>query len=125
MTEATSPRPLGPRKVVGTPVARPGRNAGVQSYVPEIAKGLLITMRHFFQNTKEMAFGQRNDPNLEAIEDGVNTVSYPEQRRPYPARFRGVHRLTHRDDGSPRCVACLCCSTSGAWTRHTVARRNV
>lgn len=105
-------RPLGPRKVLGTPVQRPSRNAGVQSYVPEIAKGLAITMRHFFRNTKEMALGQRNDPILEGIEDGVNTVSYPEQRRPYPARYRGLHRLTTREDGSPRCVACLCCSTA-------------
>ena len=94
--------PLGPRKIVGKPVPRPKRGPGVQTYLPEIAKGLAITMRHFFRNTKEMALGQRNDPSLEAIEDGVNTVSYPEQRRPYPYRFRGVHRLTHREDGSPR-----------------------
>ncbi|MEB2312112.1 MAG: NADH-quinone oxidoreductase subunit I [Sorangiineae bacterium] len=104
--------PLGPRKVVGTPVFRAGRTVTVQSYLPEIARGLGITMGHFFKNTKEMVLGQRPDPVLESIEDGVNTISYPEQRRPYPERFRGVHRLTHRADGSPRCVACLCCSTA-------------
>lgn len=104
--------PLGPRKVVGTPIPRPARSGRVQAYVPEISRGLGIVMKHFFKNTKEMVFGQRPDPVLESIEDGVNTISYPEQRRPYPARFRGVHRLTHRHDGSPRCVACLCCSTA-------------
>jgi NADH-quinone oxidoreductase subunit I len=109
---ANTNAPLGPRKVVGTPIKRSDRNPLVQSYVPEIARGLGITMRHFFKNTKEMVLGQRNDPTLEAVEDGINTVSYPEQRRPYPARFRGMHRLTHRADGSPRCVACLCCSTA-------------
>src|SRR4051812_30841194 len=93
--------PLGPKKVVGKAVARPKRGAGVQTYIPEIAKGLGITMKHFFQNTKEMVLGQRNDPVLEGIEDGINTISYPEQKRPYPARFRGMHRLTHREDGSP------------------------
>lgn len=107
-----SPEPLGPRKVTGVPVRRPRSTASVQTYVPEIAKGLGLTMKHFFRNTKEYVLGQRPDPATEAISDGVNTVSYPEQRRPYPERFRGVHRLTHRDDGSPRCVACLCCSTA-------------
>jgi len=56
---------LGPNKVVGVAVPRPQRTASVQTYIPEIAKGLGITMKHFFQNTKEMAFGQRNDPVLE------------------------------------------------------------
>ena len=81
-------------------------------------------MKHFFKNTKEMAFGQRPDPVLEGIEDGINTVSYPEQRRPYPERFRGVHRLTHRQDGSPRCVACLCCSTACPRSASTSSRRS-
>jgi NADH-quinone oxidoreductase subunit I len=110
-TTTPSSGALGPRKVVGKPIPRPDRTAYVQSYVPEITRGLGIVMKHFFRNTKEMVLGQRNDPSLEAFGDGINTVSYPEQRRPYPARFRGVHRLTHRPDGSPRCVACLCCST--------------
>jgi NADH-quinone oxidoreductase subunit I len=109
---ANNTQPLGPRKVVGMPVARPKRNPVVQSYVPEAIRGLGITMGHFFRNTKEMVLGQRNDPVLDGISDGINTISYPEQRRPYPERFRGMHRLTHREDGSPRCVACLCCSTA-------------
>lgn len=77
------------------------RTLSEQAYVPEIAKGLGVTLRHFFKNT----FSSREDGE-------IATVDYPEQTRPYPERFRGVHRLTHRDDGSPRCVACLCCSTA-------------
>ena len=34
---------LGPKKIVGKPVAKPNRSPGVQSYVPEIAKGMAIT----------------------------------------------------------------------------------
>ncbi|MBN2197467.1 MAG: NADH-quinone oxidoreductase subunit I [Polyangiaceae bacterium] len=103
---------LGPRKVVGTPVRRPERTIAVESYVPEVARGVGITLAHFLRNTKEYVSGQRPDPVLESVGEGINTLSYPEQRRPYPERFRGLHRLTRRADGSPRCVACLCCSTA-------------
>ncbi len=104
--------PLGPRKVTGNVIPRPDRSPSVQGYVPGIVGGLGLTMSHFFKNTKEMILRQRNDPTTESIEEGINTIAYPEQKRPYPERFRGVHRLTHRSDGAPRCVACLCCSTA-------------
>lgn len=110
--DSVSYEQLGPRGVTGAPIARPDRGPSVQTYVPGIVGGLGMTLSHFFKNTKEMVLGQRNDPTLEAIDEGINTIAYPEQKRPYPERFRGVHRLTHRDDGSPRCVACLCCSTA-------------
>ena len=104
-------KPAG-KPIAGKAVPRPPRSAQVQSYLPEFVKGLGITVRHFFKNTKEMMLGQKPDPVLESLAEGVTTIMYPEEKRPYPARFRGVHRLTLRDDGSPRCVACLCCSTA-------------
>ena len=69
-------------------------------------------MRHFFENAKDRVLGNKRDPVLENFDGGITTIEYPEEKRPYPERFRGVHRLTIRDDGSPRCVACLCCSTA-------------
>jgi NADH-quinone oxidoreductase subunit I len=98
--------------IIGKPVARPKRPPTTQAFVPEILKGIGVTMSHFFRNTKAVALGQRPDPVLESLGDGTTTISYPEQQRPYPERYRGLHRLTLRDDGSPRCVACLCCSTA-------------
>lgn len=76
---------------------RPARDPWVQSYLPEIARGLAVTTRQFFRNL----LGGRD----------VVTIQYPEQKRDYPARYRGLHRLTYRDDGQVRCVACMCCST--------------
>lgn len=95
-------------KVVG----RPARTAAVQSYIPEWIKGTGVTMGHFFTNVKERMLGQKRDPVLNTLDGGIITIEYPEEKRPYPERFRGLHRLTLRDDGSPRCVACLCCSTA-------------
>ncbi|MFP6685464.1 MAG: NADH-quinone oxidoreductase subunit I [Polyangiaceae bacterium] len=100
------------RGVAGKAIARPKRSAAVQSFVPAWLKGTGLTMQHFFRNTKERMLGQKRDPVLDNLDGGITTIEYPEEKRPYPERFRGLHRLTVRDDGSPRCVACLCCSTA-------------
>jgi NADH-quinone oxidoreductase subunit I len=69
-----------------------------QSYVVEVVKGMAITTRQFVRNL----FGRQD----------VVTVQYPEDKRPYTARFRGRHLLTKRDDGQVRCVACMLCATA-------------
>jgi NADH-quinone oxidoreductase subunit I len=38
------------------------------------------------------------------------TVSYPEQERELPARFRGLHVLHRYDNGLERCVGCYLCA---------------
>jgi NADH-quinone oxidoreductase subunit I len=116
-TEHDSPEKRPWTKPKGAPftpkvIERPNRDAMVQAYVPSVAKGLAQTISTFFRNTKEMVLGEKSDPVLEGYSDAITTISYPEEKRPYPERFRGLHRLTLRDDGSPRCVACLCCSTA-------------
>jgi NADH-quinone oxidoreductase subunit I len=47
------PAGLGPRKIVGRPVPRPPRTLATQAYLPEIARGIGITVAHFVRNTKE------------------------------------------------------------------------
>lgn len=84
-------------------IPKPKMTAAEAVYVPEIAKGLGVTIGRFFQNTFRSRHSERSE---------IDTVDYPEEKRTYPERFRGIHRLTHRIDGSPRCVACLCCSTA-------------
>ncbi len=94
------------------PVTHSEKTLSTQVYIPEVAKGLGQSMKHFFKNWKDLVRGERPDPSTGVLDDGITTISYPEQKRPYPERFRGQHRLTLRDDASPRCVACLCCSTA-------------
>ncbi|MFI5273154.1 MAG: NuoI/complex I 23 kDa subunit family protein [Ktedonobacterales bacterium] len=38
------------------------------------------------------------------------TVSYPEQKRTLPARFRGRHVLHRYENGLERCVGCYLCA---------------
>ena len=82
-------------------VARPNENLAERTYVPAVVQGLGITMRKFFRN---VVF--RADTATIPYEGDGKVV------KPYPERYRGLHRLTQREDGSPRCVACMCCSTA-------------
>ncbi len=80
-------------------VARPRKmSAGETLYLLEILRGLGVTMGHLLRNIRH--------------QENIATMEYPEVRRVMPSRFRGLHRLMRRPDGSPRCVACFCCSTA-------------
>ena len=77
-------------------------------YLPEVARGLWITSTHFWRNLGlhiAHQFGL-----LKEHAAGV-TVQYPEEQRPTAPRLRTRHRLTQREDGTPRCVACMLCET--------------
>ncbi len=91
-------------------VERPETNLKLQSYLPGIWEGLGVTTRHFFQNLANVMLRRKSgaDPN----ENQIATLRYPEETQPYAPRYRGHHRLMHREDGSVRCVACMMCSTA-------------
>lgn len=74
---------------------------GESAYVPEILKGLGVTLKHLSINLLK--------PRRDRL---TATIRYPEEKREYPQRFRGRHRLTRRSDGSPKCVACCMCATA-------------
>jgi NADH-quinone oxidoreductase subunit I len=77
-------------------------------YIIEVFKGLWLTGHHFFGNMKRHLARQLG---LNGLKKGAVTFQYPEERRPFSPRYRSRHRLTKRDDGSPRCVACMMCET--------------
>ncbi len=79
-----------------------------QVYIFEVIRGLVITTRHFVVNLYYhilKLFGViKTHPT-------TPTIQYPEVQRPLAPRLRTLHRLTKREDGSPRCVACMMCET--------------
>ncbi|MCM8811595.1 MAG: NADH-quinone oxidoreductase subunit I [Candidatus Omnitrophica bacterium] len=77
-------------------------------YLPEIFRGVWITSVHFFRNLAihtAHRFGL-----LKNVRAGV-TFQYPENPRPLFPRLRTRHRLTVREEGTPRCVGCMLCET--------------
>ena len=64
----------------------------VESYLIPVIKGLWLTFRHLF--AKRLV------------------ISYPEQKKVLPEKFRGLHMLTRDDKGRVKCVACEMCSTA-------------
>jgi NADH-quinone oxidoreductase subunit I len=64
-------------------------------YLPAIFKGMGITFSHLFKKNP--------------------TINYPEEKRPFPAVFRGLHILNRDEEGRERCTGlrALRCSLSG------------
>ena len=80
-----------------------------QLYIPQILGGLKITTSHLLRNL--FLHAAHRVGLLTRLRASV-TFQYPEEPRPFAFRFRSRHRLTVRDDGTPRCVACNCCATA-------------
>jgi NADH-quinone oxidoreductase subunit I len=78
------------------------------SYFTEILRGAAITSRHFFVN---MVFHTLSLFGVKTRRKGAVTIQYPEELKPLSSRHRSLHRLMRREDGRPRCVACLLCVT--------------
>ena len=82
-------------------------NFSQRFYLVEVLSGLGLTARHFFGNMRRHIAHSLGRADAR----GAVTIQYPEERRPYSPRLRSLHRLVRREDGSPRCVACMMCET--------------
>ena len=59
-------------------------------YLISIAKGLMITLKHFFSKKA--------------------TISYPDKERPFSPVFRGLHVLNRDEEDRENCTACGLCA---------------
>lgn len=78
-------------------------------YLLEVIKGIGVTFGKLLRNLALHilhAFGLKKDVRAGAV------IQYPNERRAYPARYRGRHRLTLNDNGSVRCTSCFLCATA-------------
>jgi len=65
---------------------------GERLYIPAIVTGMSITLRHFFKKKA--------------------TINFPEEKRPVPKVFRGLHVLKRDEKGAERCTACGLCAVA-------------
>ena len=80
-------------------VKREGKSFKDRIYLPAIFSGMMTTLKHFLKNLRDTS--------------QIKTINYPEELpKDITSRYRGVHRLTKREDDSVRCVACFMCSTA-------------
>lgn len=74
------------------PVDRRPMNFWERMYLPAVARGLGITLRHLFKKKA--------------------TINYPEQTRPFSPVFRGLQILNRDEEGRERCTACGLCAVA-------------
>ena len=69
-----------------------------KAYIPEIARGMKVTIGHFLKGFFKP--------------ESIPVKHYPEVEPFVPRDYRSRHRLMKRPDGEPRCVACFMCATA-------------
>jgi NADH-quinone oxidoreductase subunit I len=78
-------------------------------YVVEIARGVTFTFGRFFRN---LFFHTLHLLGLSKGVAAAASIQYPEERRIYPERYRGRHRLTLKPNGDIKCTSCFLCATA-------------
>lgn len=81
----------------------------VDVYLLEVIKGIGITSGHLIRNF--FVFLLRSIGLMKGTRPWA-TIEYPDEGRPYAARYRGRHRLTLNENGSIRCTSCFLCATA-------------
>jgi len=76
-------------------------------YIIEVVKGIVITFSRMVRNLVMFVLGyEKKMIGVPAV------IQYPDERRDYPERFRGRHRLTLKQNGDIKCTACFLCATA-------------
>jgi NADH-quinone oxidoreductase subunit I len=79
-------------------IERKGSSLQERLYLVEIFKGMATTFGHLWRNLLDNS--------------KLYVRHYPEVMPEIPARWRGRHRLTTREDQTVKCVACFMCQTN-------------
>jgi NADH-quinone oxidoreductase subunit I len=90
-------------------LARPTLTLAERLYLPEVLRGIRVTVGHFVRN---LTLHTLHLVGIAKDRRAAVTTQYPEERKIYPEGYRGAHRLTLKPDGSVRCTACFLCATA-------------
>jgi len=78
-------------------------------YIIEVVRGVTLTfwklIRNFSLHLLHLVGIRKHIPASASIQ-------YPNERRAYPARYRGQHRLTLKENGDIKCTSCFLCATA-------------
>ena len=78
-------------------------------YVIEIFRGVCFTFSKLIRN---LFFHILHSLGLSKSTPASASIQYPNERRNYPTRYRGQHRLTLYPNGDIKCTSCFLCATA-------------
>lgn len=78
-------------------------------YIVEIFKGVCITFGRLIRN---FSLHLLNTFGIYKNKSASASIQYPNERRAYPERYRGRHRLTLYPSGDVKCTSCFLCATA-------------
>jgi NADH-quinone oxidoreductase subunit I len=78
-------------------------------YVWEVAKGVAFTFARLHRN---LFFHILHTMGFKKSVAAAASIQYPNERREYPERYRGRHRLTLYPNGDVKCTSCFLCATA-------------